>query len=950
MDERFPIYNSRLTKAYVEYARVHYPGLDIDELLKYAGITRYALEDPAHWFSQRQVDRFHEILVKRTGNPGISREVGRYAASAEALGIMRQYVLGFLNPGAAYRVTENFSSRLTRGHTYKTRRISKNKVEVTVFQKPGVKEKPFQCENRLGMLESLAKLFTNKHAEIEHPSCFHKGADEGQYIISWENTPSLTWKRIRNYVLLLSSAASFALLFSLPFIYWLVLLLVFALFNATIYSYTEYVQKVELSKAIEGQGNVAKALLDEMTIRYNNAMLVQEIGKATSTMRDVGKLTETVAHAVEKRLDFDRGMIMLANEKKTRLVHAAGFGYTREQEALLMKTEFRLDNPLSKGIFVVSFLEQKPFLISDISEDFEKLSERSLEFAKKMGAKSLICVPIVYESESLGILVVDNIKSKRMLTQSDMGLLMGVASQTAVSIINAQSFKRLQKSEERFKSLSEVTLEAIVFHDKGILLDANSAFSAMFGYEHHELVGTDIIETLISPLFRDVVRKYVTSGYEKAYEVLAIRKDGSKFPIEVEARPSTYKGQLLHVASIRDLTERKAAEEERKKLQIQLQQAQKMEAIGMLAGGVAHDLNNILAGIVSYPELLLMDLPADSPLKKPILTIKKSGEKAATIVQDLLTLARRGVSTREAVQLNELIKEYLRSPEYEKLIVYNENVEVELNLEDTLMNMMGSPVHLSKVLMNLISNAAEAMPHGGKISISTQNRYLDRQLRGYEPVPEGDYICLTVSDTGIGIPLADLQRIFEPFYTKKVMGRSGTGLGMAVVWGTVKDHKGYIDIRSVEGKGATFSLYFPVTRKRLVKETASLSMEEYKGHEEAILIVDDVEEQRNVALGMLKKLGYAVTAVSSGEAAVEYMKKNSADLLVLDMIMDPGIDGLDTYKRILELHPEQKAIIASGFSETERVKEAQKLGAGPYVRKPYSIEKIGLAVRDALNR
>jgi len=263
---------------------------------------------------------------------------------------------------------------------------------------------------------------------------------------------------------------------------------------------------------------------------------------------------------------------------------------------------------------------------------------------------------------------------------------------------------------------------------------------------------------------------------------------------------------------------------------------------------------------------------------------------------------------------------------------------------------MGSPVHLSKTVMNLISNAAEAMPDGGTIVVSTQNRYIDKPVKGYEDVREGDYVTLTVSDTGIGIPAEDTERIFEPFYTKKVMGRSGTGLGMTVVWGTVKDHNGYIDVQSTEGKGTTFILSFPVTRKEPAGDENRLSIEDYTGRGEAILVVDDVEEQRKIASGILKKLGYSVTTVSSGEEAAEYMKDHSADLLVLDMIMDPGIDGLETYERILKLHPAQKAIIASGFSESERVKQAQKLGAGGYVKKPYLMEKLGIAVRNELDK
>lgn len=236
--------------------------------------------------------------------------------------------------------------------------------------------------------------------------------------------------------------------------------------------------------------------------------------------------------------------------------------------------------------------------------------------------------------------------------------------------------------------------------------------------------------------------------------------------------------------------------------------------------------------------------------------------------------------------------------------------------------------------MNLISNAAEAMTDGGTVFISTQYQYIQRPLKDYDDAREDEYITLTFSDTGVGISSEDMERIFEPFYTKKTMGRSGTGLGMAVVWETVKDHKGSIDVESTVGKGTTFTLNFPITHKELTNDKSNISVKDYMGRGEKILVVDDVEEQRKIISDMLSELGYSVTSAASGQEAVDFMKENSADLLILDMIMDPGIDGLDTYRRILQTHPYQKAIIASGFSATDRVKEAQRLGAGDYLKKP----------------
>ena len=509
--------------------------------------------------------------------------------------------------------------------------------------------------------------------------------------------------------------------------------------------------------------------------------------------------------------------------------------------------------------------------------------------------------------------------------------------------------RALRESEERFRNLSHATFEGIVLHDNGCIIQANEQYYKMLGYTPEELADKNILSMLVTPDSVEMIKNIVASENLGPYEVTGLKKDGSTFPVEIRVRIMGYHGREVRMAAIRDLSEQKTAQAQKKELEARLQRAEKMEAIGTLAGGVAHDLNNVLTGLVGYPDLILMNLPKDSNLRKPILTIKDSGKKAAAIVQDLLTLGRRGLSVSEVVNLNDLINDYLTSPEYKKLKSFYPKAEFKTDLQRELLNIMGSPVHLSKTIMNLISNAVESLHDGGLVSISTTTRYIDTRIKGYDEVREGDYVILNVTDNGSGISEDDLGKIFEPFYTKKTMGRSGTGLGMAVVWGTVKDHDGYINVESVKEKGSKFTLFFPVTRKEIEKN-GRLSIDDYMGNGEKILIVDDVSQQRKIASALLERLGYAVDTVPSGEDAVEYMKKHTADLIILDMIMDPGIDGLDTYKSILELNPGQRAIIASGFSETDRIKEAQRLGAGEYVRKPYTLEKIGLAVKIELTQ
>jgi signal transduction histidine kinase len=397
-----------------------------------------------------------------------------------------------------------------------------------------------------------------------------------------------------------------------------------------------------------------------------------------------------------------------------------------------------------------------------------------------------------------------------------------------------------------------------------------------------------------------------------------------------------------------EMIEREKAGIENQKLEASLKRAEKMEAMGILAGGVAHDLNNILSGIVTYPELILLDLPEESPLRKHILTIQKSGERAAAVVQDLLTLARRGVIDTRVLNINHILSDILESPELLKLTAYHSDTDIKTDFQADLFNIHGSEVHISKAIMNLIANAMESVKGMGQLIISTSNLYMDQLTRTYDALAEGEYVTLEISDNGEGIPEKDLNRIFEPFYTKKAMGRSGTGLGLAIVWGTVKDHKGYIDVQSVEGQGTTFTLYFPSTREAESITEPGLNSNDYSGSGESILVVDDVELQRELCTSMLEKLNYTVHSVSSGEEAIRYLSNHSVDLLILDMILEGGIDGLGTYRRIIEAYPGQKAVIASGFTESDRVKKALELGAGAYVKKPYAIEVLGMAVKNEL--
>ena len=516
--------------------------------------------------------------------------------------------------------------------------------------------------------------------------------------------------------------------------------------------------------------------------------------------------------------------------------------------------------------------------------------------------------------------------------------------------------KALKESEEKYKKIVKYAPAGIFEFDLETFkfINVNDVMCEFTGYTEQELLLMGLFDLLNEENGKKAKELFenVFSGQDDPppveYKILG--KNGQELSVITNSKFFFKDGSPIKAMTVvHDLTAIKKAEEERKVFEVKLQNARKLESLGTLAGGVAHDLNNILSGLVSYPDLLLHDLEEDSSLREPLLTIKKSGEKAAEIVQDLLTLARRSVTAKKVINLNQVVNDFITSPEYRKIVGKQHNIEVEINITEGILNVVGSYSHISKAVANLVANAADAMPAGGRITIATRDCYVDKPYTGFEIIPEGEYAIFEVSDTGIGMPQSDLEKIFEPFYTKKKLGRSGTGLGMSVVWGAIKDHDGFIDIITEEGLGTTFVLYYPASRSEIESPTP-VYIEDYLGKGESILIIDDAPEQRDLAKRMMERLGYDVTTAASGEEAVALIKKRSFDVLILDMIMPPGIDGLTTYREILKIIPDQKAVIASGFAKTERVNETQKLGAGVYIKKPYTLEKIGLAVRAELDR
>jgi PAS domain S-box-containing protein len=937
--EDTPLYNTKIIKSYTEYLIKHHPQVDIIPLLDYAGITTYQLEDEGHWLTQKQVNRFQEILVKILGDPDIARKVGRHTSSS---GVLTQYTLGFMTPAVVYSILEKLYSYMTRGSTLQTKKVGPNTVEAVAVQNPGVKEMPFQCANRLGIFEGVASLFTNKLAEIDHHTCMHVSGDRCCYTIRWEEASSFIWKRILNYSILFSLLACPFFFFFLPFDFSVIATLFSVLLIMGLSIYQSHLEKDELTTTFKNHGDVASSLLEEVNLRYNNAMLVQEIGQASSNILDIDELMRFTMETFEKRLDFDRGIIMLADKNRMHLVPTAGYGYNQTDEALLKNTEFHLNNPKSKGTFVVAFRDQKPFLVNDIKDVEKDISSKSREFAKQLGASSFICVPIVYEGKSEGIIAVDKVRSKRTLNQSDLNLLLGIALQIGISINNARSYQRILEREERFRALSENAPDIIyTLNIEGFFSYVNPAWERILGHTKEEVIGK---------FFMDFVKEDDIEYFKKIFEEIhnrkeqtnniectILHKEGSERLFTLSGAPNLdADGNVIGIVGIfKDVSEQK-------KLEAQLLHAQKMEAIGALAGGIAHDFNNLLTGIQGYTSLMFLDMNDGHPLYDKLKGIEDQVRSCAQLTKQLLGFARGGKYEVSVSNVNDIIDR--TSTMFGRT---KKEISIYRKYENDVWAVEVDRGQIEQVLLNMYVNAWQAMPGGGSLYLETANIILNDEFVKPYSVSAGKYVTVSVTDTGIGMDEKTKERLFEPFFTTKELGR-GTGLGLASAYGIIKAHNGIINVESEKGYGATFTIYLPASDKKFAKEE-EVSDDFIRG-EGTILLIDDEDVVIDVGKESLEVMGYSVFTAKSGQEAVEIFKTKPGkiDLVILDMIM-PGMNGMETFGILKSMNPNIKVILSSGYTAETHSSKIMEMGCSGFIQKPYGLTDLSRKVKDVLD-
>ncbi|MGC8907897.1 MAG: PAS domain-containing hybrid sensor histidine kinase/response regulator [Desulfomonilaceae bacterium] len=497
----------------------------------------------------------------------------------------------------------------------------------------------------------------------------------------------------------------------------------------------------------------------------------------------------------------------------------------------------------------------------------------------------------------------------------------------------------LREREARYKQLAEVTFEAIIFHDHGILLEANDQFFEMFGYEPEELIGKPIMEKTLTPESLQIVKEKIASGAVESYEAVGLKKDGSTFPIEIRPRQWISGGKQIRAVAIRDISERK-------NLERQLLHAQKMEAVGTLAGGIAHDFNNLLQAVIGFAEILMSRQQPGSRDLEDLRKIHTAGKRGADLVRNLLTFSRQVEPKKRPVDLN---REVL---EVHKLLSHSipKTIQIVIRSRGHVNEIMADPSQVTQVLMNLAVNARDAMPDGGTLTIQTENVFLDDAFVNSHPeIDAGPYVLLTVSDTGHGMDKQTLERIFDPFFSTKEVGK-GTGLGLATVYGIVKQHGGHIECDSEPGKGTVFRIYFPALES---EEEVESAREETlpPGGTETVLLADDEDMLRELGRDVLTAFGYKVLEASHGKEALAIYRERAADisLVMLDLNM-PEMDGQQCMTEILKLNPKARILVITGFQEHVIKRRVLRLGAAGVVCKPYDVRQLLVQVRETIDK
>jgi PAS domain S-box-containing protein len=675
------------------------------------------------------------------------------------------------------------------------------------------------------------------------------------------------------------------------------------------------------------------------------AGVLAQIGRIISSSLDIEEVYERFAEEVRKLIPFDRILLNLVNpqEGTTTAAYTTGMEVAGRRKGAVFPLVGSITEQMIRTGAPILF---HPRSIEDVHEQFPALV---LHF--QAGLRSRLSVPLIARGEVIGGLILWS-KQVQVYGEQDIRMAQSVAGQIAGAIASAQLFQErkhaaeaLKESEERYRGIFENAIEGIFQSTpEGRFVSVNPSLARIYGWESPLEMVREV--ATVWSLYVDRAESVRHGklldehGVVRGLEVEHRRKDGSKFWVSLDIREvKDSNGKMVHYEGlVQDSTERKKLEE-------QLRQAQKMEAVGTLAGGIAHDFNNILAAIIGFTEMVIDDVSDNAPVQQKMERVLKAGFRGRDLVRQILTFSRRSDEEKKALQMSPLIQETF------KLLRASTPTTIEMKLDlgahRDLAN--ADPSQIQQIIMNLCTNASHAMREkGGTLEVVLRAITIDTGELLPEPdMAPGEYLVLSVSDTGEGMDDSVMKRIFDPFFTTKEKGQ-GTGLGLAVVYGIVKSHKGGIRVSSRPGQGSVFSVYLPATSTREEVESETVSWDTLPTGTERILFVDDEEPLVELGRGVLRRLGYTVVAKRSGREALETFREDGAfDLVITDQTM-PEMTGVMLAAELLKLRPDLPVILCTGYSESVSRETAQEVGIRGFLMKPLSKRDLAGAVRRAL--
>jgi PAS domain S-box-containing protein len=698
------------------------------------------------------------------------------------------------------------------------------------------------------------------------------------------------------------------------------------------------------------------AAFNKMSERLNHQFkelsMLAKIGRTMANIMSKDKLIQAASNAMENYLDFDHGMILMADGRHNRLYYAGGFGYSEEDIRQFQNYEIEAFNNPSDDPISAAFIKQEPVIATVLAGTATETPEPLNLFLKSTGSQSRICVPIVYESESLGVLVLERANLQESNWDSDEKLLSGVASQLAVSIANITSYNKLMESEARFRQSFDYVASGMALLDlNGYFMDVNEFFLSMLGFSEHELFGHTIFK-VCHPEDADLVsvslQKLRKGEIEfDSYEQRFLHSDGHTCWSQVSTSLlNDSEGNPLHFISLfQDLTDKRMTEKENEKLGVCLQQAQKMEAIGTLAGGIAHDFNNILSGIMGYAQLGMMEADPDSATYRWLQGVQEAGDRASELVKQILTFSRQGQQERTPIQIQLIIKEALKL--LRATLPLNIDIQEKISNESAVV--MADATQIHQLVMNLCTNAYHSMlGQGGTLEVILETQELSPGARAeHFDLQPGPYLKLTISDTGCGMDDATLNKIFDPYFTTKAPDK-GTGLGLSVVHGIVESHGGVISVDSQPGRGTRFEVLFPqITTDKKAKQER---IESIPTGSERVLLVDDEDAVVETGKSILEKLGYRVKGHTDPQKAYDEFAAHGDDfdLVITDMSM-PCLTGEELSKRLMEIRPDIPILLCTGYSDQLDAANAYALGIKRFLIKPLVMGKLAAIIREVLD-